>query len=196
LAAPPAQSYREVVAFADSHEVHGKFFLKIVVDGVLPILCAEYTSVSRRPSFEVSFGEDRQSVCDVYHPVNFSIPDWEWLVADFLRHGPIRHGADFCEMTGLLSGERGCPEVAESSQVPVKSRFAPQVLNFLGVVMAQQCDICGKKPQAGNRISHAHNVTKRRWNINLRPVHARVGAATKRMRVCTSCLRSGKVVKA
>jgi len=27
-------------------------------------------------------------------------------------------------------------------------------------------------------------------------VHARVGAATKRMRVCTSCLRSGKVVKA
>ena len=34
--------------------------------------------------------------------------------------------------------------------------------------MAQQCDICGKKPQAGNRISHAHNVTKRRWNINLR----------------------------
>jgi large subunit ribosomal protein L28 len=86
--------------------------------------------------------------------------------------------------------------IAESTQVPVKSRFAPQDLNSSGVVMAQQCDICGKKPQAGNRISHAHNVTKRRWNINLRPVHARVGAATKRMRVCTSCLRSGKVVKA
>ncbi|MGB6812004.1 MAG: 50S ribosomal protein L28, partial [Candidatus Sulfotelmatobacter sp.] len=33
--------------------------------------------------------------------------------------------------------------------------------------MAQQCDICGKKPQFGNRISHAHNVTKRRWNVNL-----------------------------
>jgi large subunit ribosomal protein L28 len=40
-------------------------------------------------------------------------------------------------------------------------------------------------------------VTKRRWNVNLRPVHARVGpTAAKRMRVCTSCLRSGKVVKA
>ena len=62
--------------------------------------------------------------------------------------------------------------------------------------MAQQCDICGKKPQSGNRISHAHNVTKRRWNVNLRAVHARVGGTTKRMRVCTSCLRSGKVVKA
>ena len=63
--------------------------------------------------------------------------------------------------------------------------------------MAQRCDVCGKGPAVGNRISHAHNVTKRRWNVNLRPVHARVGpTAAKRMRVCTSCLRSGKVVKA
>jgi large subunit ribosomal protein L28 len=62
--------------------------------------------------------------------------------------------------------------------------------------MAQQCDICGKKPQAGNRISHAHNVTKRRWNINLRPVHAKVAGQGKRIRACTSCIRSGKVTKA
>jgi len=62
--------------------------------------------------------------------------------------------------------------------------------------MAQVCEICGKKPQSGNNISHAHNVTKRRWNVNLRSVHARVKGTTKRMRVCTSCLRSGKVVKA
>ena len=33
--------------------------------------------------------------------------------------------------------------------------------------MAQVCDICGKGPQFGNNISHAHNVTKRRWNVNL-----------------------------
>lgn len=62
--------------------------------------------------------------------------------------------------------------------------------------MPQQCEICGKKPQSGNRISHAHNVTKRRWNVNLRSVHARVGKITRRMRVCASCLRSGKVAKA
>ena len=43
--------------------------------------------------------------------------------------------------------------------------------------MAQVCDICGKGPQFGNNISHAHNVTKRRWNVNLRPVRAKVGAA-------------------
>jgi large subunit ribosomal protein L28 len=62
--------------------------------------------------------------------------------------------------------------------------------------MAQQCDICGKKPQAGNRISHAHNVTKRRWNLNLQSVRAVVNGATKRLRVCTSCIRSGKIQKA
>ncbi len=62
--------------------------------------------------------------------------------------------------------------------------------------MAQVCDVCGKSPMFGNNISHAHNVTKRRWNLNLRPVRARVNGTTKKLRVCTSCLRSGKVVKA
>jgi large subunit ribosomal protein L28 len=62
--------------------------------------------------------------------------------------------------------------------------------------MAQVCEICGKKPQTGNTISHAHNTSRRRWNVNLRPVHAKVKGTTKRMRVCTGCLRSGKVVKA
>ncbi len=62
--------------------------------------------------------------------------------------------------------------------------------------MAQICDICGKGPRFGNSISHAHNVSRRRWNINLRPVRAKVQGATKRLRVCTNCLKSGKVVKA
>ncbi len=62
--------------------------------------------------------------------------------------------------------------------------------------MARVCDMCGKGPQFGNNISHAHNVTKRRWNVNLRNVHAVVKGASKRIRVCTSCIRSGKVVKA
>jgi len=62
--------------------------------------------------------------------------------------------------------------------------------------MAQVCDLCGKGPQFGNNISHAHNVTKRRWNVNLRAVHAKVKGGNKRIRVCTSCLRSGKVTKA
>ena len=62
--------------------------------------------------------------------------------------------------------------------------------------MAQVCEVCGKGPQYGNTVSHAHNVARRRWNVNLRPVKAKVGTATKKMRVCTSCLRSGKITKA
>jgi len=62
--------------------------------------------------------------------------------------------------------------------------------------MAQVCEICGKKPQFGNNISHAHNVSRRRWNVNLRPVKAKTAHGNKRIRVCTSCIRAGKVLKA
>jgi large subunit ribosomal protein L28 len=61
--------------------------------------------------------------------------------------------------------------------------------------MAQVCELCGKGPQFGNNISHAHNVTRRRWNPNLQSVKAKVGVAIKRVRVCTSCIRGGKIVK-
>ena len=62
--------------------------------------------------------------------------------------------------------------------------------------MAKVCDVCGRGPQFGNRVSHAHNVTKRRWNINLQKVHAVLHGANKRIRVCTSCIKSGKIQKA
>lgn len=62
--------------------------------------------------------------------------------------------------------------------------------------MAMRCEICGKGPVVGRRVSHAHNVTARRFEPNLQPVRAVVNGATKRMRVCTRCIRSGKVVKA
>jgi len=61
--------------------------------------------------------------------------------------------------------------------------------------MAQVCELCGKGPQFGNNISHAHNVTKRRWNPNLQSVKSSVGGNTKRVKVCTSCIKSGKIVK-
>jgi large subunit ribosomal protein L28 len=62
--------------------------------------------------------------------------------------------------------------------------------------MALACEICGKKPHYGNTISHAHNVTRRRWNPNLRRVRAVVGGVRKQVRACTACIRSGRVKKA
>ncbi len=62
--------------------------------------------------------------------------------------------------------------------------------------MAKRCEVCGKGPAAGRTVSHAHNVGLRRFEPNLQNVRANVNGATKRMRVCTRCLRSGKVTKA
>jgi large subunit ribosomal protein L28 len=62
--------------------------------------------------------------------------------------------------------------------------------------MAMRCEICGKGPAVGRRVSHAHNVRPRRFEPNLQSVRAVVHGATKRIRVCTRCIRSSKVVKA
>jgi large subunit ribosomal protein L28 len=85
---------------------------------------------------------------------------------------------------------------AGAAASPVKLTFAAIPKKATGAVMARVCDVCGKGPQSGNNISHAHNVTKRRWNVNLRPIRARVNGSTRKLRVCTSCIRSGKVQKA
>ncbi len=62
--------------------------------------------------------------------------------------------------------------------------------------MAFVCDICDKKPQSGNNVSHANNKTRRTFNPNLQTVRAVVNGANLRIRVCTRCLRSGLVKKA
>jgi large subunit ribosomal protein L28 len=62
--------------------------------------------------------------------------------------------------------------------------------------MAKRCEICGKGPRVGRNISHAHNVTPRRFEPNLQTIRAVVNGGTKRMRVCTRCLRSQRVTKA
>ena len=61
--------------------------------------------------------------------------------------------------------------------------------------MAKICEICGKKPNFGNSISHAHNIVKRRWNPNLQTVKANIDGTVKKVKVCTSCLKAGKVMK-
>jgi large subunit ribosomal protein L28 len=65
-----------------------------------------------------------------------------------------------------------------------------------GAVVSKMCEICGKKPMVGSHISHAHNVTKRRFNPNLQRVRAIAAGRTKTMMVCTACLKSGRVQKA
>ncbi len=61
--------------------------------------------------------------------------------------------------------------------------------------MAARCDLCGKGVQFGNRVSHSHHLTRRKWKPNLHVVRVRMEDGTvKRMKLCTKCMR--KVQKA
>jgi large subunit ribosomal protein L28 len=62
--------------------------------------------------------------------------------------------------------------------------------------MAQKCKICGKGPSFGNVVSHANNTRRRRWNPNLQRVRAVIDGVRMHVRVCTNCIRSGRVTKA
>lgn len=62
--------------------------------------------------------------------------------------------------------------------------------------MAQRCDVCGKEPVYGNNVSHANNRSRRRWLPNLQKVRANVEGTPMRVKVCTGCLKSGRITKA
>uniref|UniRef100_A0A832I0G4 Large ribosomal subunit protein bL28 n=1 Tax=Eiseniibacteriota bacterium TaxID=2212470 RepID=A0A832I0G4_UNCEI len=62
--------------------------------------------------------------------------------------------------------------------------------------MAQRCAVCGKGTMSGHNVSHAHNLTKRKWSPNLQRVRASLDGRVKNVDVCTRCLRSGRIRKA
>lgn len=59
--------------------------------------------------------------------------------------------------------------------------------------MAKYCEICGKGVMSGNNVSHSKRHTRTHWSPNVQKVNAIVNGTKKRVRVCTSCLKSGKV---
>ena len=62
--------------------------------------------------------------------------------------------------------------------------------------VAAVCDVCGKGPGFGMSVSHSHRRTHRRWNPNIQTVRTRInGGNRKRLNVCTSCLKAGKVTR-
>ncbi len=63
--------------------------------------------------------------------------------------------------------------------------------------MARRCDVCGKGPIYGNNVSHSNQKSRRRWLPNLQPIRAKAPNGTvSKMKICTSCLKSNKVVRA
>ncbi|MFH1779312.1 MAG: 50S ribosomal protein L28 [Candidatus Omnitrophota bacterium] len=75
--------------------------------------------------------------------------------------------------------------------------------------MSKVCEICGKHAVAGKTIKRRGmakkkggvgrkitGISARRFSPNLQRVKAIVGGAVKTIRVCTECIKSGKVIKA
>ena len=59
-----------------------------------------------------------------------------------------------------------------------------------------KCAVCGKGIHFGNNVSHSNRKSSRIWGSNIRSVSCKVDGATKKLHVCTRCLRSGKVERA
>jgi len=70
--------------------------------------------------------------------------------------------------------------------------------------MSMRCDVCGKEPVFGKSVARlGKNAikrrvkarTSRRWNPNIQTVKASIDGSPVRVKVCTSCLKKGKVAR-
>ena len=74
--------------------------------------------------------------------------------------------------------------------------------------MSRVCQFCGKKTQFGRSISRrglpkskggvglkTTGVTRRTFKANIQRVRAKIGTSVTRVKICTSCLKLGKIQK-
>ena len=62
--------------------------------------------------------------------------------------------------------------------------------------MSKQCEICGKKSLKAAKLTFSHKQIVKFQQPNLQEVRAVINGQIKKIKVCTSCLRAGKVTKA
>ena len=62
--------------------------------------------------------------------------------------------------------------------------------------MSKKCEVCGKTPIKAAKLTFSHKQIVHRQLPNLQSVKVCVNGQTKRISVCTSCLKAGKVQKA
>ncbi len=74
--------------------------------------------------------------------------------------------------------------------------------------MARVCEFCGKRTQSGKTISRrglpkykggiglkTTGISFRKFKPNIQRVRALVGGSVKRVKLCASCLKAGKITK-
>jgi large subunit ribosomal protein L28 len=63
--------------------------------------------------------------------------------------------------------------------------------------MSKICEVCGKKPTCGNKVSHSNKRSSRWWYPNIQSIRVKLpNGQVKRMKVCTRCIKGGKIQKA
>lgn len=63
--------------------------------------------------------------------------------------------------------------------------------------MSRKCEICDKGQVSGNTVSHSNRHTRRKWNANIQTVRIQEENGTvRKAKVCTRCIKSGKVHRA
>jgi len=65
-----------------------------------------------------------------------------------------------------------------------------------GVLSMAKCAVCEKAVHFGNSVSHSHRRSNKIWKANIKSVKVKTAGGSKKMYVCTSCLRSGFVERA
>lgn len=55
--------------------------------------------------------------------------------------------------------------------------------------MGMKCANCGKGVMYGHNVSHAKNRTRKLFKPNLHSARITIGGTSKRLRLCTKCLR-------
>jgi large subunit ribosomal protein L28 len=87
-----------------------------------------------------------------------------------------------------------CVRADRPGQLSGKNDTSSEI--FEEAIVASHCDVCGKGPGFGMSVSHSHRRTHRRWNPNVQTVRALIAPGTRRrVNVCTSCLKAGKVTR-
>ena len=101
----------------------------------------------------------------------------------------------FCGRGGAAVRLLGLPAARFGRQVS-SDTISAIVRTSKEAIVASVCDVCGKGPGFGMSVSHSHRRTHRRWNPNVQKVRALVAPGTRRrISVCTSCLKAGKVTR-
>ena len=91
---------------------------------------------------------------------------------------------------------RPMPDRLPLAGCPDKDR-APSSRSSQEIPVASVCDVCGKGPGFGHNVPWSKKKTNRRWDPNIQSVRVSAGGGnTKRLQVCTSCIKAGKVARA